>query len=104
MAATRDPRFLPVSLAELAELAIEVSVIGDEEPVRDTAELDPAVYGVVVRDGGGRRGVLLPGIDGISTGLVQVALARKKAGIAPDAPLRLSRFRVQKWHEAMKSR
>lgn len=46
-----DPRFPPVVLAELAELEISVDVLAEPEPVHDHSELDPEVYGVIVRKG-----------------------------------------------------
>jgi len=100
MAASRDPRFPPVSLDELPGLHVEVSVLGDEEPIVGISELDPSLYGVIVRDAAGRRGILLPGIEGIADAATQVALAKKKAGIADGSPVSLSRFRVQKWSDA----
>jgi AMMECR1 domain-containing protein len=100
LAATRDPRFPPVSSPELAALSIEVSVLGPEEPIIGPAELDPRRYGVIVRDGNGRQGLLLPDIPGIDEASTQVELARRKAGIEPDASVRLFRFEVSKWDEA----
>jgi AmmeMemoRadiSam system protein A len=99
LAATRDPRFDPVSSSELARLSIEVSVLEPEEPIETMAELDPSRYGVVVRDAAGHQGLLLPDIDGVNEAKVQVDVARRKAGIAAGVPLRLSRFRVHKWEE-----
>jgi AmmeMemoRadiSam system protein A len=99
LAATRDPRFMPVSAPELDALSIEVSVLEPEEPIAGIEELDPKTYGVIVRDGGENRGLLLPGIDGIDDAATQVDLARRKAGIARGVPLRLSRFRVHKWED-----
>lgn len=99
LAATRDPRFPPVSPPELPRLSIEVSVLGPEEPVSGPSELDPHRYGVVVRDGFGRQGLLLPDIPGIEDALTQVDIARRKAGIDPEATVRLYRFEVEKWQE-----
>lgn len=99
LAATRDPRFRPVSAPELAALVIEVSVLGQEEPVAGPAELDPSRYGVIVRDGFGRKGLLLPDIPGIDDARLQIDVARRKAGIDPEATVRLSRFAVRKWDE-----
>lgn len=96
LAATRDPRFAPVRPEELDALRIEVSVLLPEEPVADPAELDPSVYGVIVRDREGRRGLLLPDIEGIDDPNEQVRIARRKAGIAPGEPVVLSRFKVLK--------
>lgn len=99
LAATRDPRFEPVSSAELSRLSIEVSVLEPEEPVASILELDPSRYGVVVRDDAGHQGLLLPAIDGVDDASLQVDVARRKAGIPAGAPLKLSRFLVHKWVE-----
>jgi AmmeMemoRadiSam system protein A len=100
LAATRDPRFPPVSSPELSALVIEVSVLGPEQPVTGPSELDPFRYGVIVRDGNGRQGLLLPGIPGIDQAAMQVDVARRKAGIDPEAVVRLFRFEVRKWDES----
>jgi AmmeMemoRadiSam system protein A len=94
-AATRDTRFLPVTPGELAELLIEISLLGESQAVASVAELDPARYGVVVSSGV-RRGVLLPGIDGIHTAREQVRVAAAKAGLSAAQPLSLRRFEVTK--------
>lgn len=93
LAASRDPRFPPVAPEEVPDLKIEVDVLGPSEPISDLSALDPARYGVVVL-AEGRRGVLLPGIDGIDEAEVQVAIACQKAGINRDMPYRIERFEV----------
>lgn len=102
LAATRDPRFPPVSSPELPVLTVEVSVLGPETRVVSSAELDPRRYGVIVRDGFGRQGLLLPDIVGIDDAPSQVDIARRKAGIDPEATVSLSRFEVWKWLEGPK--
>jgi len=94
-AATADPRFAPVRADEVAELDVEVSRLSPLEEVASVADLDPTRYGVVVETGG-RRGVLLPALHGIDDAEQQVAIARRKAGIGPDRPVRLYRFTVKK--------
>lgn len=96
-AATRDPRFPPVSQRELDSLQVEVSVLLPEEPVSGVDELDPQRYGVIVRNGRGRQGVLLPNVPGIETAEAQVDIAREKANISPTEPLSLARFSVEKF-------
>jgi len=100
LAATRDPRFPPVRLEELPALGIEVSVLAPATPVRDVTELDPARYGVIMEDDHGRRGLLLPAIEGVDDVEVQLAIVRRKAGISEGVPVRLSRFIVEKWTDA----
>ncbi len=43
---------------------------------------------------GGRRGLLLPNLEGIDTVAEQVAIARRKAGIGPHEPVQMERFKV----------
>jgi len=92
-AAFADPRFLPVRAFELNRITYSVDVLGEPEPVDDERQLDPRIYGVIVRSGR-RVGVLLPDIEGIDTAKTQVDIARRKAGIRPDEPVELYRFRV----------
>jgi AmmeMemoRadiSam system protein A len=94
-AATRDFRMPSVELAELDHLRIEVSVLDKPEPIEGLSELDPSVYGVVVSHGG-RRGVLLPNVEGVNSAERQVLIALSKAGIDPSEPYLLERFRVHK--------
>lgn len=91
-ACSRDPRFDAVRPDELADLQVGVDVLGPMEPC-DAAGLDPVRYGVVVTNGW-RRGVLLPDLEGVDTAEQQVAIARRKAGIAPGEPVELERFEV----------
>lgn len=98
-AATRDPRFRPVSENELPGLRYSVDILESPEPAR-FEDLDPAVFGVVVVDNSGtRRGLLLPGIESIDTPELQVRIAAKKAGLKPDDSLKLYRFRTHRFSE-----
>ncbi|MGI5872108.1 MAG: AmmeMemoRadiSam system protein A [Bacillota bacterium] len=96
-AAFRDPRFDPVEPEELNDLVYSVDVLTPPEPVASLAELDPKVYGVIVRQNG-RSGLLLPDLPGIDTAEEQVAIARRKAGIPADSPVQLERFRVVRYY------
>src|SRR5689334_15091327 len=98
-AATNDPRFEPVEPEELSNLRYSVDVLfPPEETVLE--DLDPSVYGVIVEDKTGvRRGLLLPDIPGIDNAEQQVEIAARKAGIARDEPVRLYRFRVERFRE-----
>jgi MEMO1 family protein len=98
-AATRDPRFAPVSPEELPKLRYSVDVLSAPEAAK-FEDLDPAIYGVIVEDeSGARRGLLLPDLEGIDTARKQVEIAAGKAGIPSEAPVRLSRFRVNRFKE-----
>ncbi len=97
-AATSDPRFAPVAVAELAPLLYEVDIIGALELVAGEDDLDSDRYGVVVQ-AGSRRGVLLPAIEGVTSTRQQVAIARSKALIRPHEPVTLYRFTVTRFRE-----
>ncbi|MDT5268481.1 MAG: hypothetical protein QOH49_667 [Acidobacteriota bacterium] len=99
-AATRDPRFRPISGEELPSLLYSVDVLGSLEPAQ-FEDLNPAVFGVVVADqSGSRRGLLLPDIESIETASQQVGVAARKAGIKPGEPLRLYRFQTRRFSES----
>lgn len=91
-----DPRFPPVCEDELEDLDIKVDVLHEPEPVSSLAELDPRVYGVIVTSGG-RRGLLLPDLEGVDTAEEQVSIAMRKGGISPGEPIRLERFKVDRY-------
>ncbi len=91
-AAFEDPRFPPVEREEFAELRASLSILDPPEAVRGPEALDPGRWGVIVSDGRGRRGVLLPRLAGVETVARQLQIARRKAGIPPHAKLRLERF------------
>jgi len=96
-AGTADPRFYPVTEDELDDLVYSVDVLEPPEPVFGPADLDPKVYGVIVTNGR-RTGLLLPDLEGIETAEQQLAIARQKAGLAPDDPdVRVYRFRVTRY-------
>src|ERR1041384_5292583 len=89
-AATRDPRFPPVQVAELPHLCFSVDVLAAPESA-ELEDLDPENYGVIVTDETGRqRGLLLPAIEGVETVMQQVSIAARKAGLRPDSPDRKS--------------
>ena len=87
-AAGEDPRFPPVTPAELGALEVEVSVLGPLEaldPV-DPAGIEIGRHGLVVEQGI-RRGLLLPQVAtewGWDPGTF-LAQACAKAGLPPDA-------------------
>ena len=95
-AATEDPRFPPVQPHELEDLEISVDVLSEPEPVESLDGLDPREYGVIV-ESGWRRGLLLPDLDGVDTVEHQLSIAMAKAGISPDEPVKVYRFRVQRY-------
>ncbi len=58
-AATKDPRFPPVSKEELPSLEIEISVIGPLRPIKSLEEIVVGTHGLLMIHGS-RSGVLLP--------------------------------------------
>jgi len=103
-AATGDPRFHPVTSAELDALEIEISVLGAFEPVHSIEEIEVGRHGLLV-ESGWRRGLLLPqvapewGWDAAQF----VAQTCRKAGLPPDAwpsgGARLYRFEAEVFGE-----
>jgi AmmeMemoRadiSam system protein A len=58
-AAFEDPRFPSLTPSEFNDISIEVSVLSPLRRVRDYAEIQVGVHGLVI-DNGYRRGLLLP--------------------------------------------
>jgi AmmeMemoRadiSam system protein A len=103
--ATEDPRFPPVSVDELVDLAVEVSVLGPLEPV-DPREPDAIVIGRhgLVAERGFRRGLLLPQVATEWGWTVEQFLRQTclKAGLEQDAWQRdaqMSRFEAEVFGE-----
>lgn len=92
-ACSRDPRFSPVRPDELDELEYSVDVLGAPEPVDSPAALDPKTYGVIVSCGG-RRGLLLPDLDGVDSVEAQLSIALQKGGIRENETYKIERFKV----------
>jgi AmmeMemoRadiSam system protein A len=92
-AATKDPRFPPVTDSELDTLTYNVDVLSPSEPVSGKEELDVKRYGVIVAYKS-RRGVLLPNLEGVNTVEQQIQIALQKAGIRPDESYSMRRFEV----------
>ena len=95
--ATCDPRFSPVRPEELESLEYSVDVLTAPEQVNSVSDLDPKRYGVIVK-AGGKRGLLLPDLEGVDTVKQQVGIAMQKAGIPPGTPVTLFRFEVKRYH------
>ncbi len=96
-AGTQDPRFSPVTADELPFLEYSVDVLGKPLPVQSKTELDPKKYGVIVSKGG-RRGLLLPDLEGVDTVEEQLDIACQKAGIDPYDTYEISKFTVTRYH------
>lgn len=107
-AATRDPRFSPVTAGEVAALILEVSVLTTPRPLEIAPleeilpRLSPRVDGVVLsrRD---RSATFLPQVwEQLPAPEVFLRELRRKAGLPPDLwddEIRLSTYRVESWCE-----
>jgi len=85
-AACEDPRFEPVKAEEMAELTLEVSVLGPRRRMRDLRDLVVGRDGVLVKLGY-RRGTLLPRVA-VEEGWDAVTFLERtclKAGLSPRA-------------------
>jgi len=96
-ASTKDPRFLPVSQAELPDLEVKVDILSSPEPTEED-QLDPKKYGLIVKGRGGQTGLLLPDIPSVVTPAQQIQICKQKALINEDEPVELFRFTVER-HE-----
>lgn len=92
-ACSRDPRFDPVTVDELPYLEYSVDVLGAPVDISSPEELDVKRYGVIVSCGG-RRGLLLPDLEGVDSVEQQIDIARQKGGIGAKERFTLQRFEV----------
>jgi AmmeMemoRadiSam system protein A len=95
-AATQDPRFPPVTTAELDGLEYSVDVLTEPERISSKDELDPRKYGVIVKKDE-CRGLLLPDLEGVDTPEEQIRIAAMKAGIYSAEGMELYRFEVKRY-------
>ena len=93
-AVSRDPRFPAVQPWELEDLDINVDVLMPAEVIDSPDQLDVKKYGVIVSKGG-KRGLLLPDLEGVDTVEKQLEIAKQKAGLSPqETGCTLQRFEV----------
>jgi AmmeMemoRadiSam system protein A len=85
-AATRDPRFAPVTIAEWNGVSVEISVLGPVERIAGPSAIEIGRHGVIV-DGQHRRGLLLPqvAVEQRWTAADLVSQVCLKAGLPRDA-------------------
>jgi AmmeMemoRadiSam system protein A len=106
--AFRDTRFPPVAPEELAEIAVEVSLLSPPEPLVCASEaetlrlLRPGIDGVIL-ECGENRGTFLPQVwEQLPDPREFLDHLRHKAGLRPgfwSPEVRLSRYTVLKWVE-----
>jgi len=94
-ACSSDPRFNVVTMSELENIVVNVDILSELELINDYDDLDPLYYGVLV-ESGWKKGVLLPDLEGIDTVEEQIKIAKMKAGIYGDEPLKIYRFSVER--------
>jgi AmmeMemoRadiSam system protein A len=85
-ASTTDPRFPPLTVAELEQIDLELSLLGPLEPISGPADIEVGRHGLVV-ERGWNRGLLLPQVAtewgwDAETFLSQTC---QKARLPPDA-------------------
>jgi len=97
--ATQDPRFPPVTESELSNLVYSVDILSRTEPVTNPSTLNPKTYGLIVQSSDGRRGLLLPDLEGVDTVNQQINICRQKAWISEDEPVSLYKFTVERHQE-----
>ena len=95
-AATRDPRFTPVTNEELHQLLFSVDVLTPLEPVNKPEQLNPKQYGLSIKYEE-RQGILLPDLEGIDTVQRQIELCLKKGNIKKNASYQMYRFEVERY-------
>jgi AmmeMemoRadiSam system protein A len=84
--ADSDPRFVPVTLGELGDVDLEISVLTPEWEIRSIDEIEVGRHGLIVEHGA-NRGLLLPQVP-VEHGWDRdtfVGQACVKAGLPPDA-------------------
>lgn len=107
-AAFRDPRFLPLTKEEFADVSIEVSLLSKPEQIQFSNEQDALAQLQPGRDGvifqfGLHRATYLPQVWAqLETPLAFVGQLKEKAGLSRDFwsdDIRLARYTVQNWSE-----
>lgn len=91
-AGLNDPRFHEVDKKELWDIVFSVDVLTEPKSCLKE-ELDPKVYGVIVVSNG-RKGLLLPDLEGVNTVEEQLTIALEKAGIDSFEEYEIQKFKV----------
>ena len=106
-ACSRDPRFPPVTEPELAEIELELSLLGPLESIAGAGDIEIGTHGLVVEQGW-HRGLLLPQVATEWNWDRETFLAHtcQKAGLAMDAwkkGAKLWRFSAEVFAEEKKA-
>jgi len=78
-----DGRFYPVGEEELPDLNYEVSILSPPQKIETLKNHNPKKHGLIVASSDGRRGLLLPDLEGVDTVEDQINIACQKGGIDP---------------------
>lgn len=107
-AAFSDPRFAPLTAAELAGIRVEVSLLTPAQALSFSSEADaieqlrPQVDGVIL-EVDRQRGTFLPQVwENLPDARQFMRELKRKAGLPADFwsdQVKLSRYQVQKWRE-----
>jgi AmmeMemoRadiSam system protein A len=107
-AAFRDPRFPPLTEPELADLAIEISVLSPSEPLTFGSEeellqmIEPGRDGLIL-EAGNARGTFLPTVwESLPQPRDFLRHLKQKAGLRPDYwsdDIRVRRYRTESFSE-----
>jgi len=90
-AASKDQRYENIHVSDLPFVTYSVSIVGKIEPINDSGELNPRIYGLLVKKGK-KAGVLLPGEA--KTNRWQVLECKRLAGINFREEVEMYRFRT----------
>lgn len=107
-AAFEDPRFMPLTIEELPDVDIEISILSPLERVTDIHEIEVGKHGLVI-DAGFTRGLLLPQVATEYQWNREQFLRHTaiKAGLPPDAwqksGIRLYKFTTETFGETSAS-
>ena len=96
-AATRDPRFKPITIEELDTFLFSVDTLTPLESIDDQDKLNPQRYGLSIK-GNGKQGILLPDLEGIDTPEKQIDICLKKAAIPKNSHSQMYRFEVKRYN------
>ncbi|MFN2352829.1 MAG: AmmeMemoRadiSam system protein A, partial [Kiritimatiellia bacterium] len=94
-AARHDPRFSPVTEAELASLTVDISILSPIEPLADPADFKLGQQGIIL-ERGRQRAVFLPevALEQNWTREQTLSFLSRKAGLSPDAWRQGATFKV----------
>ncbi len=95
-AGTTDPRFVAVCPEELPFLTYSVDVLSTPGLIESIDGHDPNTHGLIV-EGAGKRGLLLPDLEGVDTAEKQLQICYAKAGLDTSVLVKLYRFTVERY-------